>query len=361
MKNLLLLIMMFSLNANAQFLKDIFKYSTLYASYDQSNALQPTKTFYVTQGNELQETTPRVPNDATYTFGLRKLAFFDYEDKDRFYDGTETNIGQKSNEGNTNGLEYLFELSKGEQQGIKFENSKIFLRYLAKNYIIKIEETKNELVDLDYRSADVRFRLPIGGKFSLSIGGIYRTYEKPYGMNPIQSYLEENQWWNLSYDYFNHTDAPYEWTNVITGETGYDYFWYDNQGTLISNSDLDYRNNIYSQLVNIYNEDQLKATSGGYANLSAIIGMDYYHYRKSHWFHIYGNILPLHSTTASEEWKEKYSYESYVGKDNWIDYSVGGQFGIKLNKKIGLFTEVAIQKYWDRKIEVVKTGINFKF
>ena len=162
MKKLLLLVMLFSFNAEAQFLKDIFKYSTLYASYDQSNALQPVKSFYVTQGNELQETTPRIPNDATYTFGLRKLAFFDYEDKDRFYDGTETNIGQKSNEGNTNGLEYLFEMSKGKQQGDDFKNSKIFLRYLADHYIIKLEQTKNELVDLDYRSADLRFRLPIG-------------------------------------------------------------------------------------------------------------------------------------------------------------------------------------------------------
>jgi len=34
---------------------------------------------------------------------------------------------------------------------------------------------------------------------------------------------------------------------------------------------------------------------------------------------------------------------------------------IKLNKKLGLFTEVAIQKYWDRKIEVLKAGVNFKF
>ena len=92
----------------------------------KNNAIQPMKSFYVTQSNMLEETTPIIPNDATYTFGLRKLAFFDYEDKDRFYDGTETNIGQKSNEGNTNGLEYLFELSKGEQQGVNFKNSKIF-------------------------------------------------------------------------------------------------------------------------------------------------------------------------------------------------------------------------------------------
>ena len=355
-----LLLLLFTINAQADIFKDVFKYATLYGAYSQSNSIQGDKTFYVSQDSELFETTQRNPADEIKTFGFRKLAHFGYEDKDRFYDGTETNIGQKSNEGNTNGLEYLFELSKGEQQGIKFENSKIFLRYLAKNYIIKIEETKNELVDLDYRSADVRFRLPIGGKFSLSIGGIYRTYEKPYGMNPIQSYLEENQWWNLSRDYYGHSDVPYSWENLQTGETGIDYFWYDNQGTLLSNSDLDYRNNIFGQLVNSYNDEQLELISGGYANLSGIIGLDYYHYRKSFWFHAYGSVLPIHKTFAEAD-KDKYSYESFVGKNDWIDYSVGGQFGIKLNKKLGLFTEVAIQKYWDRKIEVVKTGINFKF
>jgi len=51
MKKLLILVMLFSFNAEAQFLKDIFKYSTLYASYDQNNAIQPVKSFYVTQDN----------------------------------------------------------------------------------------------------------------------------------------------------------------------------------------------------------------------------------------------------------------------------------------------------------------------
>ena len=352
--------MMFSLNANAQFFKKVFKYSTVYGSYDQSNAIQADKSFYVTQYNSLEETTSRIPNDATYTIGFRKLAFFDYEDKDRFYDGTETNIGQKSNEGNTKGLEYLFEMSEGKQQDVEFKNSKLFVRYLGKNYIIKIEETRNQLVDLDYRSADLRFRLPIGRKLSLSIGGIYRTYEKAYGVNPVQSYLEENQWWNLSRDYYGHSDIFYTWQNTSTGETGGDYFWYDQNGVLLSNSDLDYRNNIFGQLVNQYNEEQLDLISGGYANLSAIVGLDFYHYRKNIWIHAYGSMLPKHKTFA-DSGKNKYSYESFIGKNSWIDYSVGGQFGLKINKKIGLFTEVAVQKYWDRKIEVIKAGINFKF
>ena len=93
--------MIFSLNANAQFFKKVFKYSTVYGSYDQSNAIQPIKSFYVTQENVLQETTPRIPNDATYTFGLRKLAFFDYEDKDRLHNRYRNRLPQQTTRSQT--------------------------------------------------------------------------------------------------------------------------------------------------------------------------------------------------------------------------------------------------------------------
>ena len=55
-----------------------------------------------------------------------------------------------------------------------------------------------------------------------------------------------------------------------------------------------------------------------------------------------------------------------MGKKNiltklfWVDYSIGGQFGININKKFGLFSEIAVQKYWDREIKVIKAGVNFK-
>jgi len=213
MKKLLLLFLLISFTSQAQ-LKNILKYSTTYVSYDQNNSIQPMQSFAVSETNELIETTPNTPSDETFTFGIRKLAFFDYENRDQFYNGSETNIGKSANIGNAKGLEYLFEISKGRQQRREFENQQIFVRYLAK---------------------------PIGKKISLSFGAAYRTYEKAYGVNPIQSYLEENYWWNLSRDYYGHNDVPYSWENFSTGETGIDYFWYDQNGVLISNSDLDYR------------------------------------------------------------------------------------------------------------------------
>ncbi len=350
-----LLLLLFTINAQADIFKDVFKYATLYGAYSQSNSIQGDKTFYVTQSSELIETTQRNPADEIKTFGFRKLAHFGYEDKDRFYDGEEQNNSLNSNIGNVKGLEYLFEYQEGRQQGREFDNQQFFVRYLAKWWLVKAESQRNELVDINYKSADVRFRIPISKKLSISIGAMYRTYDKAYGHNPIQKYLEENNWWNLSYNY-GHTDQAYSYQNLSTGETGYDYFWYNAQGELLSNSDLDYRNNIYGQLVNKYNAEQL-AQIGDFADLSSVIGLDFYHYRKNFWVHAYGNILPHHKLHKGDD---KYSYGNFIGDDNWLDYSFGGVFGVKLNKKLGLFSEITMQRYWDREIKVIKAGINFK-
>jgi hypothetical protein len=131
MKKLLLLFLLISFTSQAQ-LKNILKYSTTYVSYDQNNSIQPMQSFAVSETNELIETTPNTPSDETFTFGIRKLAFFDYENRDQFYNGSETNIGKSANIGNAKGLEYLFEISKGRQQRREFENQQIFVRYLAK-------------------------------------------------------------------------------------------------------------------------------------------------------------------------------------------------------------------------------------
>ena len=351
-----LLLILFTINAQADIFKDVFKYATLYGAYSQSNSIQGDKTFYVSQDSELFETTQRNPADEIKTFGFRKLAHFGYEDKDRFYDGEEQNNSLNSNIGNVKGLEYLFEYQEGNQQGREFNNQQFFVRYLAKWWLVKAESQRNELVDINYKSADVRFRIPISKKLSLSVGAMYRTYDKAYGHNPIQKYLEENNWWNLSYDYFNHTDQAYSYENLSTGEIGYDYFWYNDDGELISNSDLDYRNNIYGRLVNIYNKEQL-AQIGDFADLSSVIGLDFYHYRQNFWVHAYGNILPHHKLKKGDK---RYSYGNFIGDDNWLDYSFGGVFGVRLNKKLGLFAEVTNQRYWDRELKTIKAGINFK-
>ena len=93
MKQLLTLIFLFiSLNTNAQFFKKIFKYSTVYTS---ANITQPLiddrKEFFVTQTGEVQDITVEPRFDYRYSVGWRKLARFDYENRqNEFYDGSKT-------------------------------------------------------------------------------------------------------------------------------------------------------------------------------------------------------------------------------------------------------------------------------
>ena len=338
-----------------EFWNSIFKYSTFYGAYSQTNAIQDNRTFYVDQDNTLHETTQKNPADFMITYGWRKLANFQYEDRNRFYIGQENNAATKSNIGNYKGLEYLFQYSQGRQQGNEFENQEAFIRYLAKWWFVKGEYKKNELVDLDYKSAEVRARFPIGKKLSLSLGVSYRTYEKAYGYNPIETYLQDSNWWNLS-NSVGHVDVLYQMVNPSTGQSmGYDWQWFDADGTLLANSDLDYRNNVFQDVVNNYNEEQLSMI-GGFADLSAVVGADFYHYRDKFWLHIYGSVLPIHKLMSGDE---QYSYNQIEG-DDWIDYSTGAVVGIRITENLGLYGEINLQKYWDREIKTIRAGVNLK-
>jgi len=338
-----------------KFFNSIFKYSTFYAAYSQTNAIQDNQTFYVDQDNTLHETTQKNPADFMMTYGWRKLANFQYEDRNRFYIGDENNASTKSNIGNVKGLEYLFQYSTGRQQGREFENQEAFIRYLAKWWLVKGEYKKNELVDLNYKSAEVRARFPIGKKLSLNLGFSYRTYEKAYGYNPIEVYLQDSNWWNLS-NSVGHVDVLYQMINPSTGQSmGYDWQWFDADGTLLANSDLDYRNNVFQDVVNNYNEEQLSMI-GGFADLSPIAGLDFFHFRDKFWLHIYGSILPIHKLMSGDE---RYSYDNVAGED-FIDFSAGAVLGLKITKNIGLYGEINLQRYWDREIRSIKAGVNIK-
>ena len=361
MKNIIIALFVSIVSINAQekkesWVKNIFKYSTIYGAYSQTNSIQAPQTFIVTQDNELIETTRRHPSDMMVTYGLRKLAFFQYENRNKFYDGSEKNQSVKSNIGAYKGLEYLYEMSRGRQQSMEFENQEIFVRYLSKLWLAKAEYQKNELIDIDYKSAEARFRLPIGKKLSLSAGAIYRTYEKAYGHNPIQEYLEENAWWTLAYNFAGHTDQLYQMINPFTQEVmGYDYQWFNQQGNLIAASDADYRNGVFQNVVNRYNREEL-AMIGGFADLAAVFGLDFYHYKKNFWLHLYGNVLTKHQLMEGDE---RYSYNNFVEGD-WIDYSAGGVFGFRVGKNLGVFSEITLQRYWDRNLKEIKVGLNYK-
>ena len=95
------------------------------------------------------------------------------------------------------------------------------MRY-HQHHIVKAESREVDKINLEYVSGEIRARLPIGKKFSISAGAIYRTHERAYGYNPIEIWLNEttsytnpntgeefeypaNPWYTLGFEY-GYTD-----------------------------------------------------------------------------------------------------------------------------------------------------------
>ena len=77
---LVLIILMLSVCsfADAQLVKNFFKWSTVYASGNISQPLQETtREWYVTQNGDIQDITEVYPFNYTISVGIRKMARFD--------------------------------------------------------------------------------------------------------------------------------------------------------------------------------------------------------------------------------------------------------------------------------------------
>jgi hypothetical protein len=339
-----------------KFWNSIFKYGTFYGAYNESSPLFMPEEYFVTQGGDLVNVTPELSNDFMVSYGFRKLARFDYENKaKKFYDGSEKNTGLQSNIGAVKGLEYVFQYSKGRQQNREFESHKYFLRYIAKYWSSKLEWQENGLINLDYKSADLRFRIPLGKKFSISLGGVARSH-KPYGYNPIDDYLLTKAWWDLAYDY-GFQDHYYGIDYDNDGQLdNFDWWWSNPDGDRIADTDLDFRRNAYFGIVNHYNESELDKI-GELATLSGVVGVDFYHYRDKFYLHSWGNVMPIHRHIKGNE---EFSYENHYGSDDWVDYNYGVMFGWYISKNLGVFTEYENTKMWDKNLKYIKAGINLK-
>jgi len=356
MKKILLLLLLMSTSVNAQIFKDIFKYSTVFGSYTETSPLFTPEQYFVTQAGDVMNITPETSNDYTISFGIRKIARMDYENREnRFYDGSEQNMSLSSNIGSVKGLEYLFQFSKGRQQGRDFKSERYLIRYIANYWIAKVEMQHNGLINLDYKTADLRLRLPIGKKFSISAGGAVRTH-LPYGYSPISDYLNDNNWWDLAYDY-GFQDIGYYIDYDFDGQADeIDWYWLNEDGERVADTDLDFRKNDYTDIVTDYNERELDAI-GILGTLSFVVGADYYYFRDKFWLHSWGNVFPKHQHIYGDE---DYSYETFIGKDNWLDFNYGIVFGWNISKNLGIFTEHERTQFWDKNLVFTKVGINLK-
>jgi hypothetical protein len=369
--------------------KDFLKYGTIYAAGDLKNAYEPSrKEFFVRppeDGNlydvpEVIEVTDYYDFDYRYGFGIRKLARFDYERKPKnFYDGTENQLAFSAPSSAIKGLEYQFHWEKERERDEVFKNHRMFIKWTGKYHIIKAESREIGKLDLAYQSGEVRARLPIGKKFSISAGAIYRTHERGYGYNPVEVWLNEldengnivNYWYTLGYEY-GYTDHFTTYTDAGTGNSIYDWIWRDSNGDIAAYSDIDFRNTVFADLMNRYNNEFWDERSG-FGVVSPVIGFDLYHYKSKFWLHLYANwLLPYHQYVKTDpDWKElHYGNRNNWGQgglvedaefEQWDDYSAGISFGWKIAKNLGVFFEGEYTKYWDTELFNSTAGLNFTF
>ena len=390
MKKLILVLFaaVIAVSANAQEKKklfksiydELFKYSTVYVAGDVQNPKEEPKDYFVRTNPSGNIYEPPVVVDGTdyydfdyrYGFGIRKIARFDYEIKGKqYYDGTESNVGLAASNSPIKGLEYVVHIEKERSRDEEFKNHRYFLKHSGKYHVVKVESRKQGKVNFNYKSAEVRGKLPIGKKFSLNAGAIYRTHERPYGYNPVEIWLNEtdsngwpvNYWYQLGYNY-GYTD---QWVTIdIDGEQVYDYYWYNPEGEVVAYTDLQFRDTIFESLINRYNNEQWDLLDP-FGVVSPVVGFDFYHYKNNFWLHAYGSyLLPYHKYVKGDE------DFSYLNRNNWglgglrqdsdleqwEDYQAGVVFGWKLNKSIGVFFEGEYTEFWDSKIYNGSVGLN---
>ena len=397
---LLLLIVAFVFCTNSvqgQFFKELYddflKYGTIYAAGDIKNAYENSRKDYFVERPEegniydiprVIEVTEYFDFDYRYGVGIRKLGRFGYERKPgNFWTGNQFRENVQALSAPTSavdGFEYLFHYEKERLRGEEWNNWRYFLRHTGKYHIVKWEQRKQGAFDFEYSSAEVRGRLPIGKKFSISAGAIYRSHQRAYGYNPIEIWLNEtaiddlgneypvNPWYSLGYEY-GFTDHLTTYTDAQTGEQTWDYIWKDQQGRTVAWSDLDFRNTVFRDLINRFNNDAWDEIDA-FGVISPIIGADFYHYKNNFWLHSYVNYLPKFHKYVKGDEDFSYLNRNNWGKgglrqdaepEQWVDYQVGINFGWKVGKNIGIFAEGEYNKMWDTKFFNSTFGINYTF
>ena len=383
---LFILCLLITLNVSGQKKKNLFKeffeYSTLYISGDVRNSKENAPSYFVrTNPNGSLYDVPVVVDGTTYYqhdyrygFGVRKIARFDYEVKGRnYYDGTESTVAMTAPNSAIKGFEYVFHVEKERVRDDVFKNHRYFLRHTGKYHIVKLESRRQGRANFNYNSAEVRAKLPIGKKFTLSAGAIYRTHERPYGYNPVEIWLNEtnaqgqaiNPWYTLGV-YYGYDDIYYTYEDSYSGETVSDWYWINEEGETVAYTDLQFRQTVFTQLMNRYN-NEVWDTIDAFGVISPVIGFDYYHYKNNFWLHAYGSyLLPYHDYLKGDEAFSYFNRNNWglggliedADKEQWEDYQTGVQFGWKLGKNVGVFFEGEYTRFWDTKIYNSSVGLN---
>tara|TARA_R100000664_G_scaffold16331_1_gene25090 strand:- start:7234 stop:8274 length:1041 start_codon:yes stop_codon:yes gene_type:complete len=340
-KKITYILLFISLGANAQL--GLFKYSTFYGSVGINQVLDEVNT-YTIENDILIETTRDNKYNYRYAFGVRRLARLSMEDRKNYKDGTETDFG-KFRSSLMSGLEYLVSYENVRDRGISYINQDYFLRYISSLYVIKLQSTNLQGIDLKYREIDLRLKKDFN-KLQVSLGAVMR-FHPAYSLNPF-SVFSGNDYVDvaktLGYNtYYWFTDFNNNGFCDRTEPRGNG--WIDPVGDTIASTGSEFMKYHYSDVVNKYNTDEINKM-GTQRGISAVIGMSYYTHRDNYHTLIWTNVLPYHKPITE------------YGFSGGVDYEIGVLIQKKLTKILSIYTEGIYLRYLDRKNYNIKIGLN---
>ena len=314
-----------------------FQYATFYSSVSVSSSMIEDQD-YIAVNKGYEETTQISPFDFSATFGVRKIARFDFEvKKQTWYIGNESTISDYTTISKFNGWEYLFNYSFIRNRGEDFTNFDFWIRYMGDKLITKAQIKNDDMRDLGFSSLDLRYRINSGGlDFSMGVVG---RYHRPYSLNPIEDFWVngENAFQELAED-FGYS------TQFVQGQ----WHWF-NDDELIATSNDEFFKHYFGSAIAEYNENYIDGI-GNVGELSAVLGVSYYYYNNDYWLLTWANMLPLHYGL------NQYSHE-YTNSS--IDVDLGLVAGWRVTKNLGFFVEGTFMRFWEKDIYECKFGFNY--
>ena len=306
-------------------------------------------------------------DDYKFNFGVRKIALFSYQYRDRFYKGDETALSDKAIIGAVDGLEYLISASSVRNRGHRYLDQEYWIKWSNDNFITKFKYLEKESRDLQFTSIDLRYKLTLGPVI-VSVGGNVMGHPI-YGHPAYADY--DLPWWELAYEYGyedfeiptfdlnenGEIDSYYVWieTDEYTEEgywvyytEGTNYYWEDPDGNAVAHSDAEFHQYHMPNIISQYNHDNKEKQ--WQAEASVVVGLDFYLGNDKYYSHIWVNAFP--STVGLTE-------KSYDGES--IQYAVGTLVGVNLGEHIGVFIEGMKLNYYGREEYNISTGVNWRF
>ena len=325
--------------------KKTIKFATFYGAFNGNNSISDRDVFEVSSG-QLINNTVETPYDYSLVAGVRKIARFGYENRANvFYNGTEHSYADAATIGKVSGFEFLFELDYKRRFGNTFLDQQHFLRYVADQWIVKLEYVQQGFADIKYFEASQRYRKKVGKKFSWNIGIVQRISE-PYGYNPLEEFILPNG--SLHYTSLALQEG-YNVEFLPGGEINY----LNPGGEIVADNTIIWEEVVIPQVLSDYVERKKNEIPQQW-NHSLVLGYDFYHYTKTFWIHSWANIMPFHLETG------EYAYHKFIApKQTWIDFGGGFILGNRLNKHLGIFIEGKYNKYWNREWHDFSVGLNY--